>query len=67
VNDAKTIGELKKSGVAVLPIREEMRKNLVHCLETGTRILPGIVGYDETVIPEISENADRESRALFAA
>jgi magnesium chelatase subunit I len=56
VNDAKTIGELKKSGVAVLPIREEMRKNLVHCLETGKRILPGIVGYDETVIPEI-ENA----------
>ena len=56
MNDAKTIGELKKSGVAVLSIREEMRKNLVHCLETGKRILPGIVGYDETVIPEI-ENA----------
>ena len=56
MNDAKTIGELKKSGVAVLPIREEMRKNLVHCLETEKRILPGIVGYDETVIPEI-ENA----------
>ena len=56
MNDAKTIGELKKSGVAVLPVREEMRKNLVHCLETGKRILPGIVGYDETVIPEI-ENA----------
>src|SRR4051794_21897965 len=33
-----------------------MRKNLVHCLESGKRILPGIVGYDETVIPEI-ENA----------
>jgi magnesium chelatase subunit I len=28
----------------------------VHCLETSKRILPGIVGYDETVIPEI-ENA----------
>jgi magnesium chelatase subunit I len=56
VNDAKTIAELKKSGVAVLSIREEMRKNLVHCLETGKQILPGIVGYDETVIPEI-ENA----------
>src|SRR5215467_5338502 len=33
-----------------------MRKNLVHCLESGKRILPGIVGYDNTVIPEI-ENA----------
>jgi len=56
VNEAKTLGELKKSGVGVLSVRDEMRKNLVHRLETGTRILPGIVGYDDTVIPEI-ENA----------
>src|SRR5262245_13426524 len=33
-----------------------MRRNLVHCLETGARILEGIIGYDDTVIPEI-ENA----------
>src|SRR5690349_17729521 len=33
-----------------------MRKNLVRHLESGERILPGIVGYDDTVIPEI-ENA----------
>jgi magnesium chelatase subunit I len=50
------LAELKKSGVAVLSVRDEMRKNLVHYLETGNRILPGIVGYDDTVIPEI-ENA----------
>jgi magnesium chelatase subunit I len=56
VSEAKTLGELKKSGIEVLPVRDEMRKNLVHCLENDSRILPGIVGYDETVIPEI-ENA----------
>ena len=56
MNEAKTLGELKNSGVAVLSVRDEMRKNLVHCLETGQRILPGIIGYDVTVIPEI-ENA----------
>jgi magnesium chelatase subunit I len=56
VSEAKTFGELKKGGVEVLSVRDEMRKNLVHCLESGKRILPGIVGYDETVIPEI-ENA----------
>jgi len=33
-----------------------MRKNLVRCLQNGTRILPGILGYDDTVIPDI-ENA----------
>ncbi|HEX2387322.1 MAG TPA: sigma 54-interacting transcriptional regulator, partial [Candidatus Binatia bacterium] len=56
MNEPKTLGELKKSGHQVLTVREEMRKNLVHHLQTGTRILPGIVGYDETVIPDI-ENA----------
>ena len=56
MKEAKTLGELKKSGYKALTAREEMRKNLVHCLETGNRILPGIVGYDETVIPDI-ENA----------
>jgi magnesium chelatase subunit I len=56
VKEAKTLGEIKKSGYSALTVREEMRKNLVHCLETGNRILPGIVGYDETVIPDI-ENA----------
>ncbi|MFQ5541691.1 MAG: magnesium chelatase, partial [Candidatus Binatia bacterium] len=52
----RTLGELKKSGYSVRTVHEEMRKNLVHCLEAGRRILPGIIGYDETVIPEI-ENA----------
>jgi magnesium chelatase subunit I len=56
VNDTRTLGELKKSGYGVLPVRDEMRRNLVRCLESGKRILPGIIGYDETVIPEI-ENA----------
>jgi len=56
VNEARTLGDFKKSGQRVLTVREEMRKNLVHHLQTGRRILPGIVGYDETVIPDI-ENA----------
>ena len=56
MKEAKTLGEIKKSGYSALTVREEMRKNLVHRLETGNRILPGIVGYDETVIPDI-ENA----------
>jgi magnesium chelatase subunit I len=56
VKEAKTLGELKRSGFKVLTVREEMRKNLVQSLESGKRILSGIIGYDETVIPEI-ENA----------
>lgn len=53
---AKTVGDLKKAGYRPLPVREEMRANLLRMLAAGERILPGIIGYDDTVIPEI-ENA----------
>jgi len=52
----RTLGELRASGYRVLPVREEMRKNLLARLAASERILPGIVGYDDTVVPEI-ENA----------
>src|SRR5512135_2251589 len=53
---ASTLGELKRSGHQVLPVREEMRRNLLRKLAASERILPGIIGFDETVVPEI-ENA----------
>ncbi len=56
MNLAKTVGELRKNGAPILTVNQEMRKNFVRHLESGERILPGIVGYDDTVIPEI-ENA----------
>ena len=52
----RTLGELRASGYRVLPVREEMRKNLLARLAASERILPGIVGFDDTVVPEI-ENA----------
>jgi magnesium chelatase subunit I len=52
----RTLGELRASGYVVQPVREEMRKNLLTRLAHGERILPGIIGYDESVIPEV-ENA----------
>ena len=54
--DIRTVGDLKKTGYRVLPMREEMRANLLRMLAAGERILPGIIGYDDTVIPDI-ENA----------
>jgi len=56
VGSPRTLGELRAAGDRVLPVREEMRKNLLARLGRGERILPGIIGYDDTVIPEI-ENA----------
>jgi magnesium chelatase subunit I len=56
MQQAGTLGELRRSGYQVLPVREEMRCNLLAKLAAGERILPGIVGFDDTVLPEI-ENA----------
>ncbi len=51
-----TVGELHRSGYRVLSIKEEMRKNLIGRLRDGGPLFPGIIGYEETVIPQI-ENA----------
>ncbi len=51
-----TIGELRESGYRVLPVKEEMRKNLIAKIRSEEDIFPGIIGYDQTIIPQI-ENA----------
>jgi magnesium chelatase subunit I len=51
-----TLGELKAAGYRVLPVREEMQKNLIEKIRSGEDRFPGIVGYDETVVPQL-ENA----------
>lgn len=53
---AKTLGELRKTGYEVLPVREEMRRNLMKKLADNEDVFPGIVGYDDTVVPQL-ENA----------
>ena len=48
-----TIGELRESGYEPLPVREEMRRNLIARIRSGEELFPGVYGYDETVIPHI--------------
>src|SRR4030067_1864879 len=55
-NRPKTIGELRRSGYTSLPIREEMRHNLIALIKAKKPIFNGIIGYDSTVIPQV-ENA----------
>src|ERR1044072_2553700 len=50
----KTLGELKSQGYRARPVKDEMRANLLDKLRRGERVFPGIVGYDETVIPQIT-------------
>ena len=50
----RTIGELRSSRYKVLPVREELRKNLVAKLKKGEPLFPGIIGFDDTVIPQLT-------------
>ncbi len=52
----RTIGELRESGYKVLSVKEELRKNLIQKIRRGEELFPGIIGYEETVIPQV-ENA----------
>jgi magnesium chelatase subunit I len=52
----QTIAQLRQSEYRVLPVKEEMRKNLIRKIRAGETLFPGIVGYDQSVIPQI-ENA----------
>ena len=54
-----TLGELRASGVTVRPVKAEIRTNLLARLRAGVPSLPGLVGFEDTVLPEVE-------RALLA-
>ena len=51
-----TLGELRAIGYASRTVKEELRANLLKRIGDGEPFLPGILGYDETVLPQL-ENA----------
>jgi magnesium chelatase subunit I len=51
-----TLGDLRRSEYRVAPIKSELRRNLIRKLAAGETLFPGIVGYDDSVIPQM-ENA----------
>ncbi len=48
-----SLGELKQSGYVSRSVKDEIRANLIRRLELGEPLFPGIVGYDDTVIPQV--------------
>ena len=50
---ASTLGELKATGYEVVSVKEEMRRNLIRKLREKDPLFPGIIGYDDTVVPQI--------------
>ena len=52
MNNIKTLGALKKSGWVSKSIKDEIRENLISKLTKKENPFPGILGYEDTVIPE---------------
>ena len=52
----RNLGELKKSGWVSRPVKEEMRQNAVALIAAGEPLFDGVVGYENTVLPQL-ENA----------
>ncbi len=49
-----TLRELRESGWVSRPVKQELRENLLRALSCGEELFPGIIGYEDTVIPEIN-------------
>ena len=50
----QTLADLRASGWKSRPVKDEVRENFLRMLAAGDELFPGIIGYDDTVIPEIS-------------
>ena len=48
-----TLGELKRSGWCSRSVKDEIRANVLQRLRTGEALFPGVIGYDDTVVPQI--------------
>lgn len=53
IDNIKTFGQLKESGYKSRLIKDELRKNLIKSLKSSHNPFEGILGYAETVIPDI--------------
>lgn len=65
MNKITTLGELKKSGYKPRSIKEEIRQNLIIKLKNGENSFNGIVGYEDTVIPDVERALLSKHNILF--
>src|SRR5215203_36410 len=57
LQDISTVGDLRRAVErGVVPhrsVHQEVRENLIAKLRAGEKLFPGIVGYDDTVVPQL--------------
>lgn len=62
---ATTLGELKKSGYQYTSIKDEIRNNLIKKIRSKENPFPGILGYEDTVIPDTERALLSRHNILF--
>src|SRR5437763_10418458 len=60
-----TLGQLKETGYQPSSVKDELRRNLIRKLKAGEELFPGIVGYRDTVIPQIVNGILSKHDLLF--
>jgi magnesium chelatase subunit I len=51
--EPRTLGALRAAGHRSVSVKDEMRRNLLRKMEAGERLFPGILGYDDSVLPRV--------------
>src|SRR5262245_3739184 len=49
----RTLRELRAARYQTISVKDELRLNLIRKIRAGEKLFPGIVGYDDTVIPQL--------------
>src|SRR6201995_3662863 len=65
ITKIKTLGELKKAGYKNRSVKEEIRENLIRKLKNKETTFPGIVGYEDSVIPDTERALLSRHNILF--
>lgn len=51
--EIKTVGDLLEINYKLIDVKEQLRRNLISLIETGQPKYPGIIGFDDDVIPSL--------------
>src|SRR5438270_1499564 len=62
---AATVGQPREAGYGPMSVKDELRKNLIRKLKAGEELFPGILGYRDTVIPQIVNGILSKHDLLF--
>ena len=65
ISNIKTLGELKASGYQSKSIKEELRRNRIQKLKQKENTFPGIIGYEDSVIPDVERALLSKHNILF--